>query len=135
MKKTILAAALCSISMAANYAHAAPKKMPIDFIGEWCTPSKDGDTTTYTLPSWTEDHKCTEILSIDQWEFAFNMRGEKEIYCDPESIRTKQDTAPSGTAYFATISASCYEGTTPDRKSHRTYEFERYKGNLMIKSK
>lgn len=135
MNKTILAAALCSISMATNYAHAAPKKMPIDFIGEWCTPSKDGDTTTYTLPSWTEDHKCTEILSIDQWGFAFNMGGEKEIYCDPESIRTKQDTAPSGTAYFATISASCYEGTAPDRKSHRTYEFERYKGNLMIKSK
>ena len=65
MKKTILAAALCSISMVAN-AHAAPKRMPTDFIGEWCTPSKDGSATTYTLPSWTEDHKCIEILSIDQ---------------------------------------------------------------------
>jgi hypothetical protein len=51
--------------MVAN-AHAAPKRMPTDFIGEWCTPSKDGSATTYTLPSWTEDHKCIEILSIDQ---------------------------------------------------------------------
>ncbi|WP_315806869.1 MULTISPECIES: hypothetical protein [unclassified Bradyrhizobium] len=109
--------------------------MPIDFIGEWCTPLKDGDTTTYTLPSWTEDHKCEEILSIDQWEFVFNMGGDIEIYCDSERIRTRQDTAPSGTAYFATISANCREGLNPNRKSHRTYEFERYKGSLMIKSK
>jgi len=133
MKKALTAATFFSIAVAAPYAHAAPKRMPIDFIGEWCSPSTDGDTTTYTLPSWTEDHKCVEILSIDQWTFAFNMGGDKEFYCDPENIRTKQDAAPSGTAYFAVISASCYEGTSPNRKSHRTYDIERYKGRLMIK--
>ncbi|MGJ5195559.1 hypothetical protein ACQR1E_01945 [Bradyrhizobium sp. HKCCYLRH1030] len=134
MKNTLLAILSFSISMTTN-AFAAPKNMPIDFIGEWCTPSKDGDITTYTLPSWTEDHKCNEILSIDQWEFVFNMGGDVETYCNPESIRTKQDVAPSGVAYFATISANCREGLNPNRKSHRTYEFKRYKGNLMIRSK
>ncbi|MDT4739243.1 hypothetical protein [Bradyrhizobium sp. WYCCWR 12699] len=134
MRKLILAAAMCSA--VGSYVHAAAqKKMPIDFIGEWCAPEKDGDTTTYTLPSWTEDHKCTDILSIDQWQFVFNMGGEEEIYCDPVSVRTKADTAPSGTAYFATISANCYAGTAPDRKTRRTVEFERYKGRLMLKSK
>ncbi len=113
--------------------------MPIDFIGEWCTPSEDGNTTEYTLPSWTADGKCTDILSIDQWEFGFGLgihdANKIEIYCRPDSIRTKQDTAPSGTAYFATISATCYPGTHPDQRTRRTFDFERYKGRLTIKMK
>jgi hypothetical protein len=123
------------IVVACSHARAAENQMPIDFVGEWCTPTKDGNTTEYTLPSWTNEGKCTEILSVDRWGFAFNMGGEKEIYCSPESIRTKQDTAPSGTAYLATILATCAAGDTLDRKSHRTYEFKRYKGRLTIEAK
>ena len=118
----------------ANHAHAE-KTMPIEFVGEWCAPNKNGDTTTYTLPSWTEDRKCTEILSIDKWSFVFNLGGEKETYCTPESIRLRHDTAPSGTAYMATVSASCALGDTPNRTSRRTYEFERYKGSIMVKTR
>jgi hypothetical protein len=44
-----------------------------------------------------------EIMSIDQYGFVFNLGGEKETYCEPENVRTSHDTAPSGTAYTATI--------------------------------
>jgi hypothetical protein len=40
--------------------------------------------------------------------------------------------APSGTTYSAVISASCYDGAAPQRKSHRRFKFQRYKGNLTI---
>ena len=89
--------------IACSYARAAEKTMPINFIGEWCNPTTFEGKTNYMLPSWSEDHKCNEIMSIDQYGFAFNMGGEKETYCEPVNIRTSHDTAPSGTTYMATI--------------------------------
>ena len=94
--------------IACSYARAAEKTMPI---------------------------KCNEIMSIDQYGFAFNMGGEKETYCEPVNIRTSHDTAPSGTTYMATIAASCYVGSNPNQKTRRTFEFERYKGNIYIKQR
>jgi hypothetical protein len=85
MRKMILATALCSISMTVSYARAAEKQMPIDFVGEWCTPSKDGNSAEYTLPSWTDDGKCTEILSVEKWGFSFN-----DQTCIPADIRTSR---------------------------------------------
>ena len=49
-----------------SHAFAADDMMTIDFVGDWCSPSKDKGTSTYALPSWTEDGKCTDILSIDK---------------------------------------------------------------------
>ncbi|MGO4508013.1 hypothetical protein AB4Z51_13425 [Bradyrhizobium sp. 2TAF36] len=124
-----------AVVAACTQAQAADRRMPIDFIGEWCNPTTFKGETNYTLPSWSEDHTCKEIMSIDQYGFAFNMGGDKEIYCEPENIRTSRDTAQSGTAYLATIVASCYIGTAPSQKTRRTYEFNRYKGNIYIKQK
>jgi hypothetical protein len=137
MTMSTLARLTCAtaIMMICGQAHAADKRMPIDFIGEWCNPTTFEGKTNYTLPSWSEDHKCNEIMSIDQYGFVFNLGGEKETYCEPENIRTSHDTAPSGTTYMATIAASCYVGSTPNQKARRTFEFERYKGNIYIKQK
>lgn len=55
--------------VACSYARAAEKTMPINFIGEWCYSSQENKMTSYTLPSWTEDGRCTKILSIEQWGF------------------------------------------------------------------
>jgi hypothetical protein len=131
VKKILLAGA--ALATLASPALAAAPKMPTDFIGEWCAPTRDGNTANYTLPSWTEDRKCTEILSIDQWNFVFNLGGDKETYCDPKTVRTKRDTAPSGTVYSATVSADCYDGMIANRHTLRTFEFFRYKGNMTIK--
>lgn len=125
------------ITLAACSAHAADKQMPIDFVGEWCSPEKDGNSTQYSLPSWAleePDGKCTNILSVEKWGF----NGFGDLTCFPAEIKTKSDTAPSGTAYFATIKASC---TTVDAKGQtkqagqKVFEFERYKGHLTIKTK
>jgi hypothetical protein len=124
-----------AIMMICGQAHATNKQMPIDFIGEWCNPTMSDGKTNYTLPSWSEGHKCNEIMSIDQYGFVFNLRGEQETYCEPETIRTSHNTAPSGTAYRATVVASCYVGSTPNQKARHTFEFERYKGNIYIKQK
>ena len=132
MKRVIM---ITLVTLSTSSAYSAEKTMPIDFVGEWCSPTRDGNTTNYTLPSWTDDRKCNEILSIDKWGFVFNLGGEKETYCNPDAIRTKQDTAPSGTAYFVMISASCSLGSAPDRKNHRTFELSRYKGNLTVTAK
>ncbi|WP_420967077.1 hypothetical protein [Bradyrhizobium sp. B120] len=124
-----------SVERSMSSAYPGDKIMPIDFVGEWCSPTTDGNTTNYTLPSWTQDRKCTGILSISKLDFTFNMGGEKEVYCDPEAIRTRQHTAPSGTAYFVVISANCYLGSAPNRKNWRSFEFSRYKGNLTVTEK
>jgi hypothetical protein len=112
--------------------------MPIDFVGEWCSPSTFEGKTNYTLPSWTDEGKCTNILSVEKWGFTFNDKGVGKT-CLPTTIRTKQDTAPSGTAYMATVSALCIkdgvEISGPESGTPQTFEFQRYKGNLTIKSK
>jgi hypothetical protein len=48
-----------AIMMICGQAHAADKRMPIDFIGEWCNPTPFDGKTNYTLPSWSEDHITT----------------------------------------------------------------------------
>ncbi len=109
---------------------AAEKTMPINFIGEWCYSSQENKTTSYTLPSWTEDGHCTKILSIDQYGFY----GEG-LHCDPMNMRLTKDTAPSGTAYIATISARCHPDGPVTLGKIRLFEFYRYKGNLSVTTK
>ena len=58
-----------AVVIASTRALAVEKTMPINFIGEWCYSSQENKTTSYTLPSWTEDGHCTKILSIDQYGF------------------------------------------------------------------
>lgn len=105
--------------------------MPIDFVGDWCSPTKYKGQIDYTLPSWTDDGKCNDILSVGKFEFRF---ADKKISCRPESIHFKEDTAPSGTAYIASIKARCVPDgeVTPDRWTHHAFNFSRYKGRLTI---
>ncbi len=106
--------------------------MPIDFVGDWCSPSRDDDAknaSTYTLPSWTEDGHCTDILSIDKYGFYFVKEAKR---CEPVNMRLTQNTAPSGTAYMATVTASCHpDGPVTEGKIQK-FEFNRYKGHLTI---
>lgn len=122
-----------AIAVACSQARAAEKQMPIDFVGEWCSPSTFEGKTKYTLPSWTDEGKCTDILSIEKWGFTFSEK-EGGKTCLPTTIRTKQDTAPSGTAYLATINARCLKGgvLTSGSGTPETFEFQRYKGSLTI---
>src|ERR1700748_1320110 len=83
-------------------ANAAAKKMTLNFIGEWWYSAQENNTTTYKLPSWTEDGRCTKILSIME-EGVF---GESRN-CEPLNIRLTTDVAHSGTAYRALVSALC----------------------------
>lgn len=86
----------------------------------------------YTLPSWTDGGKCTDILSINKYGFYFN---REQIQCEPVSMRLGNDTAPSGITYTATVTANCQpDGSVTERKL-RTFEFSRYKGNLTITTK
>jgi uncharacterized protein YecT (DUF1311 family) len=113
--------------IACSHARAAEKTMPINFIGEWCYASQESKTTSYTLPSWTEDGHCTKILSIEQYQFF----GEGQN-CEPVGIRLTRDTAPSGTAYIATVTARCQPDGSTTAGKLQTFEFNRYKGNLTV---
>ena len=88
--------------IACNHARAAEQTLSINFVGDWCYASQEKNVTSYTLPSWTEGGICTKILSID--ENGFHGEGRS---CDPTNISLKRNTAPSGTAYIATVTASC----------------------------
>lgn len=68
--------------IACSHARAAGITMPINFIGEWCYSSQENKTTSCTLPSWTEDGRCTKILSIDQYGFFGEGR-----HCEPVNMR------------------------------------------------
>ena len=125
-----------ALLIAGGYANAAPmKQMPIDFVGEWCSPSKDGNSTEWSLPSWAlgdeGDGKCTDILSVEKWGFY----GFNNETCIPAEIKTKSDTAPSGTAYMATVKANCTKDQQPPPGPIKVFEFQRYKGHLTIKTK
>jgi hypothetical protein len=113
--------------IACSHARAAEKAMPINFIGEWCYSSQENKTTSYTLPSWTEDGHCTKILSIDQYGFFGEGR-----HCEPVNMRLTTDTAPSGTAYIATVTARCQPDGPVTAGKLQTFEFNRYKGNLTV---
>jgi hypothetical protein len=70
--------------------------MPIDFVGDWCFSSREQNTTWYTLPSWTEDGHCTDILSINKYGFYY-----ANWLCDPVNMRLKKSTGRSDTEYTA----------------------------------
>ena len=65
--------------------------MTIDFVGDWCSPLRDKGTSMYKLPSWTDEGKCTDILSIDKYGFYFK---SEKINCEPVNIRLGNDTRP-----------------------------------------
>jgi uncharacterized protein YecT (DUF1311 family) len=119
--------AAVAVVIASSQARAVEKTMPINFIGEWCYSSQENKTTSYTLPSWTEDGHCTKILSIYQYGF----EGEDRS-CEPVSVRLTRDTAPSGTAYIATVTARCQPNGSTTARKLQTFEFNRYKGNLTV---
>lgn len=134
MTITTRLALVAAISIAATASQAAEKQMPIDFVGEWCSPEKDENSTEYSLPSWAlqePDGKCTDILSVEKWGFY----GFNNQTCIPAEIRVRSDTAPSGTAYFATIRANCTKDGQRPPGTSRVFEFERYKGHLTIKTR
>ena len=76
------------------------------------------------------DTMCMEVAG------SWNRRSPLRQFI-PVDIRTRSDAAPSGTAYFATIKANCSKNTveTQGPGPLKTFEFERYKGHLTIKSK
>jgi hypothetical protein len=125
----IVCAAAAGI-IACSHARAAEKTMPINFIGEWCYSSQENNTTSYTLPSWTEDGRCTKILSIDQYSFYGEGRN-----CEPVNVRLTTNTAPSGTAYIAMVTARCQPDGPVTAGKLQAFEFNRYKGNLTVTTK
>lgn len=104
--------------------------MPIHFVGDWCFESEDAATTTYALPSWTEGGVCTKILSVN--EYRFYGQGNN---CDPLDVSLKKDTAPSGTAYVARVTASCQPDGPVVAGKRQLFVFERYKGHLSVTKK
>ncbi|MCS3449807.1 hypothetical protein M2222_001372 [Bradyrhizobium elkanii] len=141
MKKALI---ITAALLAAGAAHAAPplKQMPIDFVGEWCNGETFEGETNWKLPSWVDEEegggKCTNILSVDKYEFRMVI-DKKSLDCMPDTIRLKSDTAPSGTAYMATINARCMtlKDGVPESQTWKptAFEFRRYKGNIYIKPK
>jgi hypothetical protein len=113
--------------VAFGHARAAERTMPIHFVGDWCYESQENRTTVYTLPSWTEDGRCTKILSIN--EYGFYGQGR---HCEPVNISLKKDTAPSGTAYISQITARCQPDGPVTAGELQTFKFERYKGRLSV---
>jgi hypothetical protein len=116
--------------IACSHARAADETLSINFVGDWCYASQDKNTTSYTLPSWTEGGICTKILSID--ENGFHGEGRS---CEPVKIGLKKNTAPSGTAYTATVTASCQPDGPVTLGKIQNFEFNRYKGNLTVTTK
>lgn len=123
--RSICAAA--AVIITGSHARAVEKTMPINLIGEWCYSSQEKEMTSYTLPSWTEDGHCTKILSIEQYGFY----GEGS-HCELVSVRLTTDTAPSGTAYIAMVTARCQRDGPVTAGKLQSFEFNRYKGNLSV---
>jgi hypothetical protein len=124
-----------AVFIACSQARASEKTMPIDFVGDWCSPSRDDaakNTAVYTLPSWTEDRHCTDILSIDKYGFYFI---SKKRYCEPVNMRLEKDTAPSGTACTATVTARCQPDGPVTEGKIQSFGFNRYKGHLSVTTK
>ncbi len=122
------------VAVPAHAAQPALTKMPDVLINEWCsdavTPpekTKDGVKTSYVLPSWTPDGHCTNILAITPWDF---WSQDNSLSCLPTKVHTKQDVAPSGTAYDISISAVCFNNN--QQKTIKTFRFVRYKGSMSV---
>jgi hypothetical protein len=122
--------AAAAVGTACSPAGAAEKTMPIDFVGDWCFSSLEGTTTEYKLPSWIEDGHCTKILSINQYGFYGEGRS-----CEPVNLRLSKNTAPSGTAYTAVVTARCQKDGPVTAGVLQTFEFLRYKGTLTVTTK
>src|SRR5215475_3353905 len=120
-----------AVVIACSHARAAPKTMPIDFVGDWCFSYQGADknSTDYRLPSWTEGGHCTDILSIDQYGFYFV---PEKTRCEPTKIKLDQHTAQTGTGYTATITARCQPDGPPTAGKIKTFELYRYKGQLSV---
>jgi hypothetical protein len=118
----------CAITF--GQARAAESTMPIHFVGDWCFQSQQNNTITYALPSWTEDGRCTKILSIH--EYGFYGHGN---HCKTVNISLRKDTAPSGTAYTAQLTAHCQPDGPVNAGRLQTYKLERYKGHLSVSAK
>jgi hypothetical protein len=134
VRKLLLGTA-AALMLASSPGHARTEKtMPIEFVGEWCFASQEDKTTEYKLPSWIEGGHCTKIISIDQYGF-----NDDDKNCEPVKVRLTRDTAPSGTAYIATVTARCYpNGQTITGTADgvlKTFEFNRYKGSLTVTTK
>jgi hypothetical protein len=120
-----------AVVIACSHARAAERTMPIDFVGDWCSPSQDyaaKNTTWYTLPSWTEGGHCTDILSINKYGFYY----PNNTHCEPVNMRLGKSVAPSGTGYIATVTARCLLNGNVKANKLQTFEFYRYKGNLRV---
>ena len=129
MLRTVIAAAV----VAALNSHASAQKtlnMPIEFIGEWCFSAQDKNATNYTLPSWTEDGRCTNIFAIDRYGFYYEKKN-----CEAVKMQFGKSTAPSGTSYTATITARCIPDGPVTAGELQTFKFDRYKGNLWVTTK
>jgi hypothetical protein len=130
MLRIVIAAAV----VAALNSHAYAQKtlnMPIDFIGEWCFATRDDkNTTSYTLPSWTEDGRCTNIFAINRYGFYYEKKN-----CEAVKILLGKSTASSGTSYTATVTARCVPDGPVTAGELRTFQFDRYRGNLTVTTK
>lgn len=101
--------------------------MPIHFVGDWCFESLEGSTKSYQLPSWTEGGLCTKILSIHQYGFYGEGR-----HCEPLKVKVTKETARSGTAYTALVTARCAPDGPVTPGKVQSFEINRYKGNLSV---
>jgi hypothetical protein len=114
------------------------KQMSIDFVGEWCNGSTNRGESNWTLPSWvgeeTNGGKCGNILSVTRYDFSMTIE-KTSFQCYPDSVRERENTAPSGTGYTATVIAHCAIGDEQGLGRPMTFEFNRYKGNIYIKKK
>jgi hypothetical protein len=120
MKRVLLSAAAV-IALAMPAVAAAEKTMPIDFVGDWCSPSRDKNTTWYTLPSWTEGGHCTDILSINKYGFYY-----ANWHCEPVNMRLEKDVVSSGIGYTAKVNARCQPDGPVTAGKFQTFEFWRY---------
>jgi len=71
-----------------------------------------------------------KFLSINQYSFYGAGR-----HCEPVKMRLTTDTAPSGTAYIAIVTARCQPDGPVTAGKIQTFEFNRYKGNLTVTTK
>ena len=118
------------VVIACTPARAVEKTMPIDFVGDWWFLSVEDKTTEYKLPSWIQDGTGCKILSINQYGF----HGEGRS-CEPVNLRLSKNTAPSGTAYTAVVTARCQKDGLVTAGVLQTFEFLRYKGTLTVTTK
>jgi hypothetical protein len=133
MQIAMLRIVIAATVVVALNGHAYAQKtldMPIDFIGEWCFSARDDKNTSYLLPSWTEDGRCTNIFAIHRYGFSYEKRN-----CEAVKMQLGRRTAQSGTSYTATINARCFLDGPATAGELRTFQLVRYKGNLTVTTK